>query len=267
MYGYVTILKIVFLSIVLDGQPWISSHWPIMRTLPFKWEWHVVEGVAKNVNCTKWCRELPPRLSNDGTSEYLNSISFDKRVHIYRKELWQGKVEMINAPLVNIKEPCLLWEIDSDECWSAGQIIKMRSMFMREPERTSAQFFCRYFVGPDIVTTIRGTYGNYDYDWHRVWRFTPGQKFVTHEPPVMVGPKGETLPDRRFTQQETADAGLVFDHYAYALRKTVEFKQIFYPGCENAVEEWERLQANTKWPAKLGTYFSWVKDNSEVGRL
>lgn len=260
-------MTVVFSTIVLDGLPWLASHWPIFRTLPFKWEYHVVEGVARNVHDTRWCKRIPARLSEDGTTAYLDSISFDKRVHLYRKKMWQGKVEMVNEPLKNIKEPCLLWEIDADEVFTAEQIIRMRSMFIREPERTSAQFFCRYFVGPDIVTTTRGTYGNRDHDWHRVWRYTPGQKFATHEPPVLVGPKGETLPDRRFTQQETADAGLVFDHYAYALRKTVEFKQSFYVGCENAVEQWERLQKVQQFPQRLKDHFSWVNDNTEVARL
>lgn len=268
-------MTIVFITIALDALPWLSFHYPMMRTLPFKWEWHVAEGVAKNISCTHWCKKIPPRLSEDGTTQYLDSIAFDKRVHLYRKKLWQGKIDMVNAPLKHIKEPCLLWEIDSDEIWNAEQIIKMRSMFLREPERTSAQFFCRYFVGSDIVTTTRGTFGNKHYDWHRVWRFTPGQRFKTHEPPVMVGPQGEELPDRRFTQQETADAGLVFDHYAYALRKTVEFKESFY-GSENnevgylyknAVKKWEAMQKNTKWPTKLSRYFPWINDETLVARL
>lgn len=268
-------MRVVFLTLALDALPWISFLYPMMRTLPFEWEWHCVEGVAKNILDTSWCKSIPPRLSNDGTTQYLDSIAFDKRVHLYRNKQWQGKVEMVNAPLKNIHEPCLLWEIDSDEIWSAEQIIRMRNMFIQEPHRTSAQFFCRYFVGPEIVTTTRGTYGNRNHDWHRVWRYTPGQKFATHEPPVLVGPKGETLPDRRFTQQETADAGLVFDHYAYALRKTVEFKAKFY-GSENnevgymyknAVKKWEALQANTKWPTRLSRYFLWINDNTEVARL
>src|SRR5687768_18040248 len=123
-------MTVVFLSIVLDGMPWISVHWPMMRTLPFKWEWHAVEGVAKNIGCTSWCKKIPARLSNDGTTEYLDSISFDKRVHIHRKKLWQGKIDMVNEPLKHIKGPCLLWEIDSDEVWQAEQIVKMRSMFI-----------------------------------------------------------------------------------------------------------------------------------------
>lgn len=264
---HIKILKIVFFTIALDAMPWISVHWPMFRTLPFQWEWHCVEGVAKNILDTKWCRAIPPRLSNDGTTAYLDSITFDKRVHIYRNKLWEGKVAMVNAPLKNIYEPCLLWEIDSDEVYAADQIIRMRSMFIREPERTSAQFFCRYFVGPDIVTTTRNSYGNKNYDWHRVWRYEPGQRFITHEPPVMGGPNGERLPNNRFTQKETSDAGLVFDHYAYALRKTVELKQIYYPGCENAVAQWEQLQKVRQFPVRLARYFSWVKDHTKVERI
>lgn len=262
-------MKVVFFSIVLDGMPWVTFHYPEFRKLAFDWEWHVVEGVAASVKDTQWCRSIPPRLSNDGTTQYLDSLEFDSRVRLYRKKSWQGKVEMVNAPLKNVTEPCLLWEIDSDECWTADQLSKMRRMFIREPTRASAQFFCRYFVGPNIVASTPGAYGNREYDWLRVWRFEPGMRFLTHEPPVLVAADGTTNDDYRFTQAETSHAGLVFDHYAYALRKSVEFKQSYYGHGKyaNAVKGWERLQRNQTWPARLSRFFSWVDDEALANRI
>lgn len=258
-------MKVAFFSIVLDGMPWITFHYPEFRRLSFDWEWHVVEGVAAPVKDTKWCRKIPARLSNDGTTKYLESLNFDPRVKLYKKELWNGKVEMVNAPLKNIKQPCLLWEIDSDECWKADQFSLMRRMFIREPDRSSAQFICRYFVGPDIISISKGSYGNRSYDWLRVWRFNPGMTFVTHEPPVLDGIQD----DLKFSQEETSRAGLIFDHYAYALRKSVEFKQSYYGHGKysNAVKKWEALQRNQTWPALLRDFFPWVDDNALVKRL
>ena len=31
---------------------------------------------------------------------------------------WDGKREMVNEPLFNINEECLLWQIDADELWT-----------------------------------------------------------------------------------------------------------------------------------------------------
>lgn len=259
-------MTVHFLSIVLDGMPWITMHYPMMRTLPFDWVWHVVEGVAEPVECTSWCKRIPPRLSEDGTTQYLDSIDFDDRVRIYRRKSWRGKIQMVNEPLAHITEKCLLWQIDSDEVWTAQQIDRMRRMFLSDPSRTSAQFYCRYFVGPNLVTTDFGLYGNRDYDWIRVWRFKPGMKFLSHEPPRLTGDTGP-----RFSQMETAASGLIFDHFAYALEPTVAFKQRYYAGkhnhYDNAVANWQKLQANKVFPAKLRKFFRWVDDDQRVVRI
>ena len=45
------------------------------------------------------------------------------RVVLYRQPpgvFWDGKRAMVNAPLANIDEECLLWQIDADELWTAN---------------------------------------------------------------------------------------------------------------------------------------------------
>lgn len=256
-------MKIHFFTIVLDGLPWIASHYPMMRQLPFKWTWHVVEGVAAPVKCTFWCKPLKPRLSEDGTTQYLKSLTFDGRVKLYQKERWEGKIEMVNAPLREIKEECLLWQIDSDEIWTAEQVGRVRQMFLQQPNKTSALFFCRYFMGPDIVTVGANSYGNTgEHEWRRVWRINPGEIFTTHEPPVIGGRK-----ERDFPRTETAEAGLIFDHFAYALEKTLAFKQQYYGAnsgwYKNALADWRRLQTNESWPVKrLKDFIPWVDEKA-----
>lgn len=259
-------MTIHFFTICLDGMPWLPLIWGELRKLQFPWTWHVMEGVAANVHDTRWCNSIPERLSNDGTTQFLAAVQFDRRVRVYQKKLWDGKIEMVNAPLKSIKEPCLLWEIDADEIWTATQIERMRSMFIREPKRTTAQFYCRYFFGPEIFACDAGKFGNRAYDWLRVWRFKPGMRFAKHEPPTLVNANGTPFKDVRFTQKETSDVGLVFDHHAYSLRKTVAFKQQYYRGeknaYQNAVAEWEYLQKCTKFPVQINKYLSWVDDDA-----
>jgi hypothetical protein len=68
--------------------------------------------------------------------------------------------------------------------------------------------------------------------------------------------------DRNFTSQK----GWIFDHYAYALEKQLEFKENYY-GYTGAVNNWKRLQNETVFPVNLRNYFPWVNDHSQVIKI
>lgn len=264
---------ITFFTIVRDGMPWITKHYPVFKSLDLEWRWIVVEGTAANTNCTSWCAPVMPRLSNDGTTDYLIDLAKqDDRVHHIPAFLWRGgKVEMCNWALGLIAQPCLLWQVDSDEVWRKEQIQTVARLFIENPWFNSAFFWCRYFVGPDIVTLGRDCYGNNTaYEWKRVWRFEPGMRFKTHEPPFLAA-----VQDRPMPHDMTENHGCVFDHYAYATEAQVRFKQEYYAGKNNpcghlyanAVEGWKRLQKNDKWPVKLKDYLPWVDDRAQAIRI
>lgn len=257
------------LTIVLDGMPFIAHHYREFEELPFPFRWHIVEGVAANAACTKWCAPMLPRLSNDGTTQYLDSLAaYDSRVILHRKELWQGKLAMVNEPLRYMHEPCLLVQVDSDELWTAEQLVRLRAMFIAQPAKNCAYFYCDYRVGPNVHISSRDGYGNnVAYEWHRAWRWSRGLQFVSHEPPALGGFK--PVP---FTHAETESAGLVFRHEAYSTEKQVAFKARYYGSPNNpkghlyanAVQGWQRLQLNTKWPVDLADYLPWVGQNVTV---
>ncbi len=277
------ILPVHFFTIVLNGMPFIRHHIEVFRKLPVPWVWHIVEGVAELKHDTAWSVQHGGSVtsalhregrSNDGTTEYLDELKrgFPDQVIIYRKPpgiFWDGKLEMVSAPLENIREECLLWEIDSDELWSCGQIERAHSLFMAHPEKTAAYYFCHYYVGPGLLVTSKDTYGNNSgYEWLRTWRVRPGVFWKSHEPPCLCGktPDGivEDLGKKNpFLHGETESAGLVFQHYAYATAAQLAFKEIYY-GYRNAVESWRKLNALEEFPALLRNYFPWVTDNALV---
>jgi len=52
-------------------------------------------------------------------------------ITVYRKPrdvFWDGKREMVNAPLANINEECLLWQVDADELWTVEQILLLENV-------------------------------------------------------------------------------------------------------------------------------------------
>ena len=274
-----------FFTLVLNGMPFLRHHIDIFSRLECPWKWHIVEGVADLKHDTAWSAELGGRvtdllhrdgLSNDGSTEYIDELRrlYPENVRVYRKpggQFWDGKLEMCNAVLQGVDRECLLWQIDVDEFWRPEQLMAVLGMFQRRPEKTAAWFYCRYFVGPRLTTTSRGTYGNNPrFEWLRVWRYAPGMFWQAHEPPTLVfrtrlGPcdVGRLNP---FTHAETEAAGLTFDHLAYVLPKQLAFKDVYY-GYRGALTAWERLQDAKTFPLLLRDHFRWVRDRTTVEPL
>jgi glycosyltransferase involved in cell wall biosynthesis/ADP-heptose:LPS heptosyltransferase/predicted O-methyltransferase YrrM len=279
-------LPIHFFTIVLNGQPFIRHHIEVFKQLPFKWHWHIIEGVADLKHDTAWSVKLGGRineqlhrngLSNDGTTEYIDELvrQYPENITVYRKPkdvFWDGKLEMVNSPLADISEECLLWQVDSDELWSTGQICNGRDMFIAEPDRSAAYYLDQFFVGENLVTTTINTYGNNTgYEWLRTWRFRPGFRWAAHEPPKLCRPVEDNkwvdvATIKPFRHCETKARNLVFQHYAYATEKQLAFKEIYY-GYKNAVSQWQHLQLQKNFPVFLKDYFTWVKDDTQLNTI
>lgn len=279
-------LPVYFFTIVLNGMPFIKYHINAFKDLPFEWHWHIIEGIADLKNDTAWSLsngghisdELHNEgLSNDGTTEYLDNLKkrFPGNITIYRKkdgEFWNGKVEMVNAPLTNINQECILWEIDSDELWTAEQLIQGRQLYINNPHKTASFYLCSFFVGEKLLISSINTYGNHtDYEWLRTWRYQPGDKWISHEPPKLcrLNDSGDWIDLGKidpFTHAITKYHNLVFQHYAYVLPEQLMFKEKYY-GYNNALSHWERLQKQTDFPLKLRNYFPWVNDEAVVDKV
>ena len=270
------ILPINFFTIVLNGEPFIRYHIEVFKQLPFKWHWHIVEGVADLKNDTAWGLRNGGHINDeihenghsyDGTTEYINELAqlYPDNITIYRKPegiFWDGKREMVNEPLFNIHEECLLWQVDVDELWTVEHIFTAREMFINNPDKTAAYYWCWYFVGEKLIISTRNCYAqNPRQEWLRTWRYKPGSVWVAHEPPRLEEP----LPNGQwrdvasvnpFLHQETENLGLVFQHFAYVTPEQLRFKEQYY-GYKNAVNQWKALQETVKFPVRLGEYFAW----------
>jgi len=254
-------MKLIIFTIVLDGQPFLSRHLEEFEKLSIPWEWRISEGTSANTNCTTWCKPQMPSLSRDGSSEYLTKISKHPNVKIRRRMLWAGgKVEMCNACLSGIEEDCILLQVDVDEFFSAGQMERIVEMFEEQPDAMRAFFWCRYFLGRNIVATNTDGYSNRKVgEWLRAFRYTKGMQFSRHEPPVLNENRGLAI-----TRDETGRQGLVFEHFAWSLESQIAAKARLYP-YPNALEHWKRLQENKVWPVRnLSEFLPWVGEGASA---
>jgi len=244
-------------------MPFLPMHLANFNRLPesVDWHWSVAEGAAMSIACTRWCRAQSPRLSKDGTTEFLRTLKGHPRVTVHQRPMWFGKVEMVNTCLQDFTRPGIVLEVDADEIWLPNQLMLLMDLFTAFPEIGSAHFFCRYFVGHNIIITTKDSYGNRPTEWARCWRWTPKLRAISHEPPIMDGLTG-TCASREHTQS----LGLVFDHLSWVYERQAESKGSFY-GYREAVKGWRRLQANKVWPCELNQFLPWVDPGVQANVL
>lgn len=256
-------MKLVVFTIVKNGMPFLPTIFFNLQATRLDWHWIVAEGSSANTHCTSWCQPQAPGLSEDGTAEFLTMIQTHARVTVIRSAMWDGKVEMCNACLGYIREPCVLMQMDCDEIWRPDAIEKLVKVFDHDPSAAAAQIKCRYFLGVNIVATKEGGYGNKPGEWMRAWRFTPGDKFNRHEPPLLAQQaKGHYL-NPKWLEMD----GIVFDHFAWWSENQAGYKEQFY-GYQNALGCWRHLQDNDKWPiSDLQKFLPWVGPGAAADRL
>ncbi|CAH0369225.1 unnamed protein product [Pelagomonas calceolata] len=261
--------RLVVLTLVLNGMPFLAHHHKTLTKLDIEWEWHLVEGLATgraDASSPYSSQDLSDfhrdGLSTDGTSEYIDALArIDGRIHVHRS-LWRDKVEMINKALeeASTGPDAIILQIDVDELWTADQLLNIRDSLLKE---RCAYFHCHFLVGPHLATATSNGYGHSDgYEWLRAWRADPSRSFwASHAPPLLVervnGTWLQLTGDACMTHATTASKGLVFTHHAYVSERQVAFKAKFY-GYDNAVEGWRSLQ-NATPPADLGDYLDWVR--------
>lgn len=264
-------VTIHFFTIVLNGRKFLPHHERLMGCLdkmnvPYRWVF--VEGYALPVKDTAWCKPLGDKwvrhgVSTDGTWEFLTDMGLHnlKVTHWSKSEPWEGKVQMCNAALTGVQDGDIVFQVDVDELWNPSQIFRIYRAFQTEPALDAMRFFCRYYVSPSFRLMGYGGYGNKrEQEWDRVWRYHSGMQWVAHEPPIW-----NRKPQLVLSQDQTASLGLVFRHYAYADKETIQFKEDYY-GRPDGLSQWEDFQAACRGNEYLPTIprpiFPWVGDDS-----
>ena len=191
--------NLVFVTLVLNGLPFIRYHINQFNTLgsELRWQWHIVEGVAfgrahhlypystKPIPASFYTRK---GRSVDGTSGYIDALAlrFPGKVVIHRRHAWRDKVEMLNAVLTHISSPVVLMQIDVDELWTANQITK--AFYLLHRNRTACAYFhCHFHITPELLTYSTNVYSHRnDIEWLRMWSYRPGMLWIAHAPPKLV---------------------------------------------------------------------------------
>jgi hypothetical protein len=226
--------KITFGIIVLNGEPF--TRYILRSVYPFAYEIIVVEGGhvdAKSV-CT------PDGHSIDGTLESLYKFKKDEdpcnKLTIVTKDgFWSKKDEMGNDRTPQSRAFAeratgdYLWQIDIDEFYKEEDMHSIINMLKQNPSITAVTFPFVSFWG-DIIFRIEG--------WkflrggafcHRLFKWGPGYKYITHEPPTVVNEKGVDLRNINWISgKKLMKKGIYMYHYPQLFPWQVRQKTMVY---------------------------------------
>jgi len=256
--------KVAF-TIVLNGELFIER---LYRIIEKNFDhWYVVEGVAKNINCTKWCKEVSSDyhknfLSIDYTTRFLDSISRKNNVTVIRKKNkpWNGKLEMCNSFMPQISNT-LLMQIDVDEYWDDHTLSKIFEYCSQNNFFNAMQFRCNYYLGKNLIVDAKNCYGDMIWDWWRLWLIRNPTLFKSHEPPSLLHQPVQI--SKEFTDKQ----GWRFDHFAYIHPSQVKFKEHFY-GYKNALNSWNTLNSlNDYTNISAHNYLPWINTTCPLKKI
>lgn len=215
--------------IVLNGEPFTRYN---LRTIyTFAYEIIVVEGACP---AARNCATLDGH-SSDGTLNILHDFRShedpEHKLTIITAEdeghpdgFWSEKDEMSQA-YAKRATGNYLWQVDMDEFYHARDIQRVILMLAEEPEVKSISFRAVQFWG-GLGYRTDGTYLRKGaQDFHRLFAWGPGYRYVTHRPPTVVDEQGRNLRNFKWlTAGMLVRQGIYMYHYSFVFPFQVQSK-------------------------------------------
>ena len=219
--------RVSFGIIVLNGEPF--TRYCLRALYAFAYEIIVVEGACEKAAAIA----TPDGHSTDGTLETLYRFKAeedpeDKVQIVVRDGFWSEKDEQSQA----YAERAIgdyLWQVDIDEFYQPDDMRAVLGMLRNDPEITAVSFKEMPF------------WGGFDYiadGWylrrraksiHRLFRWGPGYRYVTHRPPAVHDSSGRDLRSVKWISgEELARRGILLYHYSLLFPKQVIEKCEYY---------------------------------------
>lgn len=240
--------RVTFGIIVLNGEPF--TRYCLRALYPFAHEIIVVEGGHEATRAVT----TADGHSVDGTLEVLRRFKAEedpegKVTVVTRDGFWPTKDELGNDRTPQSREYAqratgdYLWQVDIDEFYRPEEMRRTMEMLAADPSITAVSFLQATFWARPAYR-CGGWYewrGNSTY--HRLFKWGPGYRYVTHEPPTVRDAAGRDLRDAHWVSaREMAARGILLYHYSLLFPWQVEQKMRLYhdekPDMYAAVMEW-----------------------------
>ena len=225
--------KVTFGIIVLNGEPF--TRYCLRSLYPFAHEIIVVEGGHEDTRPVA----TPDGHSVDGTLNVLRRFCAEEdpqhKVTIVTKDgFWPKKDELGRCKTAQSRAYAeratgdYLWQVDIDEFYIADDMRRVLEMLACDPEFSQVSFRERDFWG-SLDIEVQGW--PHVRPWHRLFKWGPNYRYVTHQPPTVVDATGRDLRTLKWiSASDTARRDIFLYHCGLLFPWQVDQKTRIYKG-------------------------------------
>ena len=226
--------RVTFGIMVLNGQPF--TRYCLRSLYPYAHEIIVVEGGHEDARAVT----TPDGHSIDGTLEVLRRFKQeedpqDKVQIVTRADFWPKTDEYGNHRTHQSRAYAeratgdYLWQVDIDEFYLPRDMARVLDMLTRDPSITSISFNSLPFWGGLGYISDGWRWRRAGQAIHRVFKWGPGYRYVTHEPPLVHDERGRDLRRLHWVgADEMARRGVRMYHYCDLFPHQVLAKAAIY---------------------------------------
>ena len=240
--------RVTFGIIVLNGEPF--TRYCLRSLYPFAHEIIVVEGGHRDARAVT----TPEGHSTDATLDVLRRFKLEEdpldKVQIVTQEgFWPKTDELGNHRTPQSRAYAeratgdFLWQVDIDEFYRPEDMEATLRMLARDPFITAVSFNVLPFWGGLGYLSDGWRWRRGGLLFHRLFRWGPGYRYVTHEPPTVHDERGRDLRTLRWMDGDEMQArGVRLYHYDHLFPKQVMDKAAIYrlekPALCAEIQEW-----------------------------
>jgi hypothetical protein len=240
--------RITFGMIVLNGEPFVRYN--LRQLYPFAHEIIVVEGAAPGAAAVA----TPEGHSRDGTLETLRRFQRDEdpegKLTVVTAEdeghpdgFWPGEKHEQSQAYARRATGNWLWQVDVDEFYRADEVTRLLTALRQRPDVHAVSFKQTGFWASPRFQYDGWYLRHLLSEWHRLFRWGPGYRYVTHRPPTVVDADGQELRGLgAMGAEETEAMGVRLYHYSQLFPRQVREKCEYYRDAE-----WARRRKALRW--------------------
>jgi len=226
--------RVTFGVIVLNGEPF--TRYCLRALYPFAQQIIVVEGAAPGAATVAG----PDGHSSDGTLDTLQAFKEsedpDHKLLVVTAEdeghhngFWPGEKHEQSRAYARRATGDYLWQVDVDEFYRPNDMRSVLEMLGRDPQITAMSFKqITFWGGFDYLAD--GWYLRRGSEiFHRLFRWGPGYRYVTHRPPTVHDVAERDLRSLKWIHGDVlARRGVHLYHYSLVFPKQVREKCAYY---------------------------------------
>jgi len=226
--------RITFGIIVLNGEPF--TRYCLRALYPFAHEIIVVEGGHEDARSVM----TEDGHSIDGTLEALwgfkrNEDPEDKVTIVTQDRPWPKLDELGRCRTAQSRAYAeratgdYLWQVDIDEFYRPEDMRLVLGMLSADPAITAVSFNMYPFWGGYRYVSDGWYWRRGSVTFHRLFKWGPGYRYVTHQPPTVADERGRDLRSLKWVSgDEMAHHGIRMYHYDHVFPHQVRNKAAFY---------------------------------------